>query len=218
MAPRRGKRKSDTVDLTGSDGDESRTHPSKAIRSEPSNQPESNIDRRFEQILANGFGSQSRQTLNQRIEENKAKPSQKITEPFQSIVPPVQNPRLTPLTQLPEISGVDGLRQNSEQNLAQNGTRPFQNTGLIPPRQPSEVSGVDGLRQNPGQRFGQNTEFFPLSQLPQISGTDEDDAQAADLIQGSQDFDDASFNDYVLYGMSRDHAWSLSKENLNSVR
>ncbi|GJP90012.1 hypothetical protein CBS115989_17 [Aspergillus niger] len=46
-----------------------------------------------------------------------------------------------------------------------------------------------------GQRFGQDTTFVPLSQ----SGEDEDDAQATDLIQGSQDAgDDAST--YIHYG------------------
>ena len=52
-----------------------------------------------------------------------------------------------------------------------------------------------------GQRFGQDTEFIPFSELYQPTLTDEDDTQAADLIQGSQDFDDTSLNDYTLYGI-----------------
>lgn len=66
----------------------------------------------------------------------------------------------------------------------------------------SRVASSSGLSNiSNGQRFGQDTEFIPLSQLSQ-SAADEDDAQAADLIQGSQDLDDASFNNYALYGMS----------------
>lgn len=49
-----------------------------------------------------------------------------------------------------------------------------------------------------GQRFGENAVFIPLSQASQIS-LDDDDAGAIDLIQGSQDFDDA-YNNYELYG------------------
>ena len=40
---------------------------------------------------------------------------------------------------------------------------------------------------------------MPLSQSSQSLGQEEDDAQAADLIQGSQDMDNAST--YTLYGM-----------------
>lgn len=70
-----------------------------------------------------------------------------------------------------------------------------------PPKTGRVASSSNQSGTGNGQRFGQETEFVPLSQLSQ-SGADEDDAQAADLIQGSQDVDDASFNDYALYGMS----------------
>ncbi|RMJ28381.1 SNF2 family helicase [Aspergillus sp. HF37] len=58
-----------------------------------------------------------------------------------------------------------------------------------------------------GQRFGQDVQFIPLSQIhqpipstgSQPTGGDEDDAQAADLVQGSQDIDDSSLNDVTLY-------------------
>jgi SWI/SNF-related matrix-associated actin-dependent regulator of chromatin subfamily A3 len=61
-----------------------------------------------------------------------------------------------------------------------------------------------------GQRFGQDVQFIPLSQIAQLipstggqpTGGDEDDAQAADLIQGSQDIDDSPLNDVTLYGRS----------------
>ncbi|GKZ18628.1 hypothetical protein AbraIFM66951_007648 [Aspergillus brasiliensis] len=53
-------------------------------------------------------------------------------------------------------------------------------------------------RTTNGQRFGQDTTFVPLSQSDD-GGEDEDDAQATDLIQGSQDAgDDAST--YIHYG------------------
>lgn len=61
-----------------------------------------------------------------------------------------------------------------------------------------------------GQRFGQDVQFIPLSQVAQPipstggqpTGGDEDDAQATDLVQGSQDINDSSLNDVTLYGMS----------------
>ncbi|PYI09985.1 hypothetical protein BO78DRAFT_435423 [Aspergillus sclerotiicarbonarius CBS 121057] len=56
-------------------------------------------------------------------------------------------------------------------------------------------------RTGNGQRFGQDTTFVPLSQSSQVyGGDDEDDAQAADLIQGSQDVDDSSIGTYIHYG------------------
>lgn len=51
-----------------------------------------------------------------------------------------------------------------------------------------------------GQRFGEDTQFVPLSQSSQ-SSEQEDDAQAGDLVQGSQDIDDSSYSTYMLYGM-----------------
>ncbi|KAL2825635.1 SNF2 family N-terminal domain-containing protein [Aspergillus cavernicola] len=52
-----------------------------------------------------------------------------------------------------------------------------------------------------GQRFGQDTSFVPLSQASQVSlGEDEDDAGAADLIQGSQEGEDSSDTTQLHYG------------------
>jgi SWI/SNF-related matrix-associated actin-dependent regulator of chromatin subfamily A3 len=54
----------------------------------------------------------------------------------------------------------------------------------------------------PGQRFGESTEFVPLSQSSQAIILDgEDDAEAEDLIQGSQD--DSSYVSFMHYGSLR---------------
>jgi SWI/SNF-related matrix-associated actin-dependent regulator of chromatin subfamily A3 len=58
------------------------------------------------------------------------------------------------------------------------------------------------LSTSNGNRFGENTTFLPLSQASLL---DEDDAGAVDLIQGSQDFEDATYSEYQLYGMLRFH-------------
>lgn len=52
-----------------------------------------------------------------------------------------------------------------------------------------------------GQRFGENTGFLPLVQLSQIDGADDEDAQASELVQGSQDSGESSTGNYVLYGL-----------------
>jgi SWI/SNF-related matrix-associated actin-dependent regulator of chromatin subfamily A3 len=53
-----------------------------------------------------------------------------------------------------------------------------------------------------GQRFGESTEFVPLSQSSQAIILDgEDDAEAEDLIQGSQD--DSSYVSFMHYGSLR---------------
>jgi SWI/SNF-related matrix-associated actin-dependent regulator of chromatin subfamily A3 len=54
-----------------------------------------------------------------------------------------------------------------------------------------------------GQRFGEEATFIPLSQLSQVSRFDEDDEGAIDLVQGSQDFDDAAYNENEHYGKFR---------------
>lgn len=56
----------------------------------------------------------------------------------------------------------------------------------------------EGQPASNGQRFGEDTQFVPLSH-----GQDEDDEQAAGLIQGSQDMDDSVYSTYMLYGMLR---------------
>lgn len=60
--------------------------------------------------------------------------------------------------------------------------------------------GNKASRITSGQRFGEDTQFVPLSQPSPSFGEEEDDAQAGDLIQGSQDMDDPSYNNYTLYG------------------
>lgn len=82
-----------------------------------------------------------------------------------------------------DLTGSDGNGEDS---------RPLKLGRVASPSGPSNASN--------GQRLGHYTEFIPLSQFSQ-SAADEDDAQAVDLIQGSQDLDDATFNDYALYGM-----------------
>ncbi|PKX96855.1 putative SNF2 family helicase [Aspergillus novofumigatus IBT 16806] len=53
-----------------------------------------------------------------------------------------------------------------------------------------------------GQRFGESTEFVPLSQSSQAIILDgEDDAEAEDLVQGSQD--DSSYVSFMHYGSLR---------------
>ncbi|KAL4919434.1 SNF2 family N-terminal domain-containing protein [Aspergillus aurantiobrunneus] len=52
-----------------------------------------------------------------------------------------------------------------------------------------------------GQRFGQDTTFVPLSHASQVSlGEDEDDAEAADLVQGSEVVGDSSDTTQLHYG------------------
>ncbi|RDW78757.1 DEAD/DEAH box helicase [Aspergillus mulundensis] len=52
-----------------------------------------------------------------------------------------------------------------------------------------------------GQRFGQETTFVPLSQAAQVSlDEDEDDAAAADLVQGTQVVDDSADTTQLHYG------------------
>ncbi|KKA21876.1 hypothetical protein T310_4040 [Rasamsonia emersonii CBS 393.64] len=71
------------------------------------------------------------------------------------------------------------------------------------PRRPRKIGRGDQtnahLNVSNGQRFGEDAVFIPLSQASQISLLDEDDAGAIDLIQGSQDFDDAAYSNYELY-------------------
>jgi SWI/SNF-related matrix-associated actin-dependent regulator of chromatin subfamily A3 len=53
----------------------------------------------------------------------------------------------------------------------------------------------------PGQRFGESADYIPLNQLSQVVGADEDDEEALNLFQGSQEVDDSSLTNSVLYGM-----------------
>lgn len=54
---------------------------------------------------------------------------------------------------------------------------------------------------SPGQRFGESTDFIPINQLSQAEGADDEDAQASELIHGSQDPGEGPMGNYVLYGM-----------------
>ena len=51
-------------------------------------------------------------------------------------------------------------------------------------------------------RFGESADYIPLNQLSQVTGADEEDAHAEDLIQSSQDVDESSLASFVLYGTS----------------
>lgn len=62
-------------------------------------------------------------------------------------------------------------------------------------------SSLDSQATSSGQRFGENTGFLPLNQLSQIEGADDEDAQASELVQGTQDPGEGSTGNYVLYGM-----------------
>ncbi|KAE8354317.1 SNF2 family N-terminal domain-containing protein [Aspergillus coremiiformis] len=56
-------------------------------------------------------------------------------------------------------------------------------------------------RVSRGQRLGEDSLYVPLSQSSQIfAGEDEDDAQAADLVPGSQAADDPASGNYMPYG------------------
>jgi SWI/SNF-related matrix-associated actin-dependent regulator of chromatin subfamily A3 len=69
-----------------------------------------------------------------------------------------------------------------------------------------------------GQRFGETVQYIPTEgtiipaestdriPLSQVAGADEDDAQAEDLIQGSQVADESSVSSATLYGMSLPHS------------
>jgi SWI/SNF-related matrix-associated actin-dependent regulator of chromatin subfamily A3 len=52
-----------------------------------------------------------------------------------------------------------------------------------------------------GQRFGETADFIPLPPLSQGFGVDEEDDEAADIVQDSQEVDESSLTTYILYGM-----------------
>lgn len=56
---------------------------------------------------------------------------------------------------------------------------------------------LDPQNVSNGERFGQSAEFIPLTQVP---GADEDDAQATELVEGTQDVDESSLSTTMLYG------------------
>ncbi|KAJ5657727.1 uncharacterized protein N7484_001376 [Penicillium longicatenatum] len=79
-------------------------------------------------------------------------------------------------------SDVVGLTDNNEARAAK-VNRP------TPYLDPQDISN--------GERFGESTDFIPLTQVP---GADEDDAQATELVEGSQDVDESSPSSSMLYG------------------
>ncbi|KAJ5851115.1 hypothetical protein N7455_010971 [Penicillium solitum] len=52
-----------------------------------------------------------------------------------------------------------------------------------------------------GERFGESADFIPLNQLSQVVGADEEDEEALDVIQGSQEVNEASLTTSILYGI-----------------
>lgn len=70
------------------------------------------------------------------------------------------------------------------------------NTPARASKTPRTESSFDPQIVTPGQRFGESEDFISLNQLSQIDGADDEDAQAAELVQGTQE----SSNN-VLYGM-----------------
>lgn len=57
----------------------------------------------------------------------------------------------------------------------------------------------DSQNVSPGMRFGESADFIPLP-LSQVALADEEDDEAAELVQGSQD--DSSTGNFMLYGKS----------------
>lgn len=92
-----------------------------------------------------------------------------------------------------------GKRKSEAVDLTTNGSDDSDARAAKISRTASSLS-PEGTGTSTGQRFGESTEFLPLNQLSQVAGADEDDAQAADLVQGSQDVDESSMGSFVLYG------------------
>lgn len=60
-------------------------------------------------------------------------------------------------------------------------------------------SSFDSQNVSPGVRFGERADFIPLPPLSQVASADEEDKEAAELVdQGSQD--DSSMGNFMLYG------------------
>lgn len=59
-------------------------------------------------------------------------------------------------------------------------------------------SSFDSQNVSPGVRFGERAEFIPLPPLSQVAFADDEDEEAAELVQGSQD--DSSTGNFMLYG------------------
>lgn len=65
----------------------------------------------------------------------------------------------------------------------------------------SRTGSFDPQTITSGQRFGETEDFIPLNQLSQVDGAEDEDAQAAELVQSTQDSGESSMGDYILYGM-----------------
>jgi SWI/SNF-related matrix-associated actin-dependent regulator of chromatin subfamily A3 len=79
------------------------------------------------------------------------------------------------------------------------GSDVSQNEAARPPKASRLIYSPD--ENSTGQRLGESAEFIPLPALSQDFGVDEEDDQAADVVQGSQEVDESSLTTYILYGM-----------------
>lgn len=61
-------------------------------------------------------------------------------------------------------------------------------------------SSFDSEDVSSGVSLGEGADFIPLPPLSQVAFADEEDDEAAELVQGSQD--DSSTGNYTMYGMS----------------
>ncbi|KAJ5191693.1 uncharacterized protein N7498_010678 [Penicillium cinerascens] len=59
-------------------------------------------------------------------------------------------------------------------------------------------SSFDSQDVSPGVRFGESADFIPLPPLSQVALAEDEDEEAAELVQGSQD--DPSTGNFMLYG------------------
>lgn len=62
-------------------------------------------------------------------------------------------------------------------------------------------SSLDPQTVSTDQRFGEPADFIPLNQLSQVDGADDEDAQAAEVVQGTQESGENSMVNSTLYGM-----------------
>jgi SWI/SNF-related matrix-associated actin-dependent regulator of chromatin subfamily A3 len=80
-------------------------------------------------------------------------------------------------------------------------------------------SSFDSQNVSPGMRFGESADFIPLPPPSQAAFADEEDDEAAELVQGSQD--DSSTGNFMLYGKSSSHDLPFgdfkNQVNLNNI-
>ena len=68
-----------------------------------------------------------------------------------------------------------------------------------------------------GERLGESADFLPLNQLSQVDGADEEDAEAVELIQGSQDVDESTLSTNILYGKLVIYVQAAGQAALNRI-